>query len=261
MRVEAVGIGYSYDSRPALTDVSAVIESGLLTGIIGPNGSGKSTFLRILGSVARPDAGKVLYGGADISSMPPMHRARMVGAVLQDSGAQFGFTVREVVEMGRFPHRGLLGRAGAADRMAVLKAMEEAGVAQFADRPITALSSGERQRAFIARALAQTPSVLLLDEPTSHLDISYQLEVMEMLKTLAQSGTTVAIVMHDLNLAGLYCERLIAMKQGRIAASGTADEVLTPENILEIYGVRTLVENHPATSRPLIITLSASERQ
>jgi iron complex transport system ATP-binding protein len=139
--------------------------------------------------------------------------------------------------------------------------MERAGVLQFADRPITALSSGERQRAFIARALAQRPAVLLLDEPTSHLDISYQLEVMEMLKELAESGTTIAIVMHDLNLAGLYCERLIAMKQGRVAASGSADEVLTPENILEIYGVRTLVENHPATSRPLIITLSASERQ
>ena len=261
MRVEAVGIGYSYDRRPALIEVSAVMESGVLSGIIGPNGSGKSTLLRIIGSVAKPDAGKVLYGGADISSMPPMHRARLVGAVLQDTGAQFGFTVREVVEMGRFPHKGLLGRTDAEDRRAVAEAMERAGVLQFADRPITALSSGERQRAFIARALAQKPSVLLLDEPTSHLDISYQLEVMEMLRSLAQSGTTVAIVMHDLNLAGLYCERLIAMKQGRVAASGTADEVLTPENILGIYGVRTLVENHPATSRPLIITLSASERQ
>lgn len=261
MRVEAQGIGYSYDRRPALTDVSAVIESGVLTGIIGPNGSGKSTLLRIIGSVAKPDAGKVLYEGADISTMPPMHRARMVGAVLQDAGAQFGFTVRQVVEMGRFPHRGLLGRTDAEDRRAVAEAMERAGVLQLADRPVTALSSGERQRAFIARALAQRPSVLLLDEPTSHLDISYQLEMMQMLKSLAQSGTTVAIVMHDLNLAGLYCERLIAMKQGRIAASGSVDEVLTPENILEIYGVRTLVENHPATSRPLIITLSASERQ
>lgn len=261
MRVEAIGIGYSYDRRPALTDVSAAMESGVLSGIIGPNGSGKSTLLRILGSVARPDSGKVLYGGADISTMPPMHRARMVGAVLQDSGAQFGFKVREVVEMGRFPHKGLLGRMDEEDRSAVEEAMKRAGVTQFADRPITALSSGERQRAFIARALAQRPSVLLLDEPTSHLDISYQLEVMEMLKALAESGTTIAIVMHDLNLAGLYCERIIAMKQGRVAAAGSADEVLTPENILEIYGVRTLVENHPATSRPLIITLSASERQ
>lgn len=261
MRVEAIGIGYSYDMRPALAGVSAVMESGLLTGIIGPNGSGKSTLLRILGSVARPETGKVLYGGADISSMPPMHRARMVGAVLQDSGAQFGFTVREVVEMGRFPHRGLLGRTDAGDRRAVLEAMGKAGVLQFENRPITALSSGERQRVLIARALAQTPSVLLLDEPTSHLDISYQLEIMEMLRSLAKSGVTIAIVMHDLNLAGLYCERLIAMKQGSVVASGTADEVLTPENILEIYGVRTVVENHPATSRPLIITLSASDRQ
>lgn len=260
MKVEATGVCYSYDARPALVGINTEIPSGSLTGIIGPNGSGKSTLLRILGAIARPDSGKVLYGGADISSMPPMHRARVVGAVLQDAGAQFGFPVKDIVEMGRFPYRGLFGRTNPDDKKAVDEAMEKAGVRHLAERPITALSSGEKQRAYIARALAQKPGALLLDEPTSHLDISYQLEVMEMLRRLSFSGTTVAIVMHDLNLAGLYCERLIAMKSGRIAAEGTPDEVLTPENILEIYGVRALVENHPATSRPLIITLSASER-
>jgi iron complex transport system ATP-binding protein len=161
--------------------------------------------------------------------------------------------------MGRFPYRGLFGKADASDSAAVEEAMDKAGVLQFSERPITALSSGERQRAYIARALAQQPKVLLLDEPTSHLDISYQLEVMQMLKMLSSSKTTVVIVMHDLNLAGLYCDRLIAMKDGEVVAEGGPDSVLTAKNIMEIYGVKALVENHPATSRPLIITMSPSK--
>ncbi len=259
MRIEISGICYSYEGKNALEKVTAQVPSGSFTGIIGPNGSGKSTLLRILGSVLRPFKGKVLYDGTDIALMPPLHRARLVGAVLQDSGAQFGFTVREVVEMGRFPYRGLFGKTDGSDSAAVEEAMDKAGVLQFSERPVTALSSGERQRAYIARALAQQPKVLLLDEPTSHLDISYQLEVMQMLKMLSSSGTTVVIVMHDLNLAGLYCDRLIAMKDGEVVAQGGPDMVLTAKNIMEIYGVKALVENHPATSRPLIITMSPSK--
>jgi iron complex transport system ATP-binding protein len=259
MRIEIRNISYSYDKDCALIDASADIGSGSLTGIIGPNGSGKSTLLRILGAIVKPGSGSVLYGGKAISSMPPTQRARIVGAVLQDEGAQFGYTVSEVVEMGRFPYRGLFGRPDPSGADAVLAAMEKTGAIELANRPITALSSGERQRAYIARALAQEPKVLLLDEPTSHLDISFQLEIMELLKKLAASGTTVVIVMHDLNLAGLYCDFLIAMKDGRVVAEGEPDAVLTAENIMEIYGVKAVVENHPATSRPVIITMSQSK--
>lgn len=260
MKVEAKGIAYAYDSKKALDGVSASFETGLLTGIIGPNGSGKSTLLRIIGGVLKPSEGNVAYDGADISGMPAMARARVVGAVLQDQGVQFPFTVREVVEMGRFPYKGLFGKNDAGDISAVNRAMELAGVLAFSNRAISALSSGEKQRAFIARALAQEPKVLLLDEPTSHLDISYQLDIMEILKKLAASGTTVIIVMHDLNLAGLYCDRLIALKEGALASEGGPDDVLTADNILEIYGVRAVVKNNPETSRPGIVMLTPSSK-
>jgi len=138
--------------------------------------------------------------------------------------------------------------------------MAMAGVLGLEGRQITTLSSGERQRVFIARALAQEPKVMLLDEPTSHLDISYQLEVMEILKGLAALGTTVIIVMHDLNLAGLYCDRLIALKEGRVVSEGRPDDVLTADNILEIYGVRAVVKNNPETSRPGIVMLTPSSK-
>ncbi|HNV34087.1 MAG TPA: ABC transporter ATP-binding protein [Bacillota bacterium] len=260
MKVRMERICYSYGAKAALTEVTASVPSGSLTGIIGPNGSGKSTLLRILGHVVRPASGRVLYDGADISSMPPMGRARLIGAVLQDPGAQFAFTVGDVVEMGRFPYNGLLGRSGRRDAEAVCDAMRMAGVRDLKGRQITALSSGERQRVFIARALAQEPKVMLLDEPTSHLDISYQLEIMEILKGLASSGTTVIIVMHDLNLAGLYCDRLIALKEGRVVSEGLPDDVLTADNILEIYGVRAVVKNNPETSRPGIVMLTPSSK-
>ncbi len=260
MKVSMEKISYSYGRKVALTDVTASVPAGSLTGIIGPNGSGKSTLLRILGYVARPASGRVTYDGADISSMSPMGRARLIGAVLQDQGTQFPFSVEDVVEMGRFPYNGMLGRPGRHDTEAIQKAMAMAGVLGLEGRQITTLSSGERQRVFIARALAQEPKVMLLDEPTSHLDISYQLEVMEILKGLAALGTTVIIVMHDLNLAGLYCDRLIALKEGRVVSEGLPDDVLTADNILEIYGVRAVVKNNPETSRPGIVMLTPSSK-
>ncbi|HOA14895.1 MAG TPA: ABC transporter ATP-binding protein [Bacillota bacterium] len=260
MRIEAKDIVYSYDAGKALDGVSAKFESGLMTGIIGPNGSGKSTLLRILGGVLKPSRGSVSYDGIDIAGMSAMARARVVGAVLQDQAVQFPFTVREVVEMGRFPYKGLLGKGGPEDAAAVSRAMGLAGVMPFSDRPLSSLSSGEKQRAFIARALAQEPRVLLLDEPTSHLDISYQLDIMEILKRLSAGGTTVVIVMHDLNLAGLYCDRLLALKGGAVASEGLPDDVLTADNILEVYGVRAVVKNNPETSRPGIVMLTPSSK-
>lgn len=260
MRIDIESVRFTYGESSALSGVDASIPSGSLTGIIGPNGSGKSTLLRILGSVLKPSSGKVLYGGADISSLPPMRRARSVGAVLQDHSAQYGFSVREVVEMGRFPYIGLFGGIKAADKAAVATAMQMCGVAKLSPRQVTSLSSGEKQRVFIARALAQEPEVMLLDEPTSHLDISYQLEIMEILRKLADKGTTVVIVMHDLNLAGLYCDRLLALKSGSVVSEGPPDNVLTAENILEVYGVRAVVKNNPETSRPGIVMLTPSSK-
>jgi iron complex transport system ATP-binding protein len=260
MRIEISNVSFTYERKPTLAGVSATADEGSLTGIIGPNGSGKSTLLRIMGGILKPLSGSVMYDGVSISSMPPMRAAKVVGAVLQDTGAQFGFAVREIVEMGRFPYLGLMGKPTKADGAAVSIAMEMAGVASFANRSVSELSSGERQRVYIARALAQEPAALLLDEPTSHLDISYQFEIMEMLKSLTDLGKAVVIVMHDLNLAGLYCDRILALKHGIVAALGVPDDVLTSENILEIYGVKAIVENHPSTSRPGIVMLSPSSR-
>ena len=261
MRVEAFDVRYSYGPNlpDTLSGISLDVSEGLLYGIIGPNGSGKSTLLRVIGGISRPSSGAVLYDGCSISEFSPRQAARTVAAVASGEPVIFPFTVEEIVMMGRSPYLRPLQSESLEDIALVAQAMERTGVAHLASRRIMELSTGERQRVLIARALAQQPKVLLLDEPTAHLDVNYQVEIMELATSLAHdSGITTIAVLHDLNLAGRYCDMLAMIKDGQVAAEGSPGEVLTEENLLEVYGVRAVVARRPELDRPAVFVLSGS---
>jgi iron complex transport system ATP-binding protein len=264
MRVEVreVRFGYGASGPEVLHGVSLTAEPGTLHGVIGPNGSGKSTLLRVIGGVARPSSGSVLLDGQDIARLSPRQAAQLVAAVGASETVIFPFTVEETVLMGRSPHLRFLASETALDVAKASQAMERTGVAHLAGRRITALSSGERQRVLIARALAQEPRVLLLDEPTAHLDVNFQVEIMELVSTLAhESGITTVAVLHDLNLAGKYCDRITMLSLGQVAACGAPREVLTEEHLLDVYGVRAIVGRRPELDRPAVFVISGSPRR
>ncbi|MEU0492839.1 ABC transporter ATP-binding protein [Nocardiopsis sp. NPDC006139] len=234
-------------SRPAggrlvVDGVSLAPRPGETVGLLGPNGSGKSTLLRLLSGVLAPSSGVVVLDGRPLARTPRRAAARRVAVVEQHAEARTELTVRDVVALGRIPHRRAWTPASAADAAAVAAALEATGLAGLADRSWQTLSGGERQRAQIARALAQEPGELLLDEPTNHLDIQYQLDLMELVVGLP---VTTVIAMHDLNLAAMYCDRLLVLRGGRAVAGGTPGEVLTPALIGEVYGVRAEVDEGP----------------
>ena len=263
MRVEVrdVRFGYGASGPEVLHGVSLAAECGTLHGVIGPNGSGKSTLLRVIGGVARPSSGCVLLDGQDISSLSPRQAAQRVAAVGASEAVIFPFSVEETVMMGRSPHLRFLTSETSLDVAKAREAMERTGVAHLAERRITALSSGERQRVLIARALAQEPRVLLLDEPTAHLDVNFQVEIMELVQALAhESGITTIAVLHDLNLAGRYCDRITMLSSGQAAACGAPGEVLTEEHLLDVYGVRAIVGRRPELDRPAVFVISGSPR-
>lgn len=229
------------------------VKKARVTGIIGPNGSGKTTLLRCLVKLLPLETGHVFLGEEELASLSVREIAARVGVVPQRWEANFAFTVGDLVLMGRFPHVNRFQRESAKDYEVARRAMETTGIRNLADRPITELSGGELQRAVIAQALAQTPEILLLDEPTSHLDLNYQIETGELLQELCRnSGMTVVAVFHDLNLAARYCDELILLARGRILAQGAAAEVLTAENLHRAYGVKTRVKKDLLTGRPYI---------
>ncbi|MFJ6672283.1 heme ABC transporter ATP-binding protein [Actinosynnema sp. NPDC091369] len=215
-------------------------------GIVGPNGSGKSTTLRCVYRALRPSGGVVLLGGRDVAATRARDTAEHLAALTQDSHVEFDFTVTEVVAMGRLPHRTTPGH----DAEVVAEALSRVDAAHLAHRGFLTLSGGERQRVLIARALAQQPKVLVLDEPTNHLDISHQLAVLSLVRGL---GVTVLAVLHDLNLAAAYCDRLHVLDGGRVVRSGTPEEVLTPEVLHEVFDVRAHVVRHPASGVPQLL--------
>ncbi|MCR4427199.1 MAG: heme ABC transporter ATP-binding protein [Firmicutes bacterium] len=259
MRVEVRDVHFKYPGLSVLHGVSFEVEPGIFFGVIGPNGSGKSTLLRVIGGVLRPCKGTVKYDGRDIAEFTPKDCARMVAAVAQANPVVFSFTVAEIVAMGRAPYIRRFSSETAEDWARVRSAMDRTGVLHLADRYITELSSGERQRVFIARALAQDPKVLLLDEPTAHLDVSYQVEICELAAALAHDeGLSVIAVLHDLNLAARYCDRLAMMESGRLFALGTPREIMTPANLLSVYGVRATIGTHPESDRPAVFVLSGN---
>ncbi|SDG36519.1 iron complex transport system ATP-binding protein [Lentzea fradiae] len=215
-----------------------------VVGIVGPNGSGKSTTLRCVYRALTPDSGAVLVDGRNVAGRKDL--ARELSALTQESQVEFDFTVAEVVEMGRLPH----ARSPSRDRALVADALATVDVTHLASRSFLSLSGGERQRVLIARAIAQQPRVLVLDEPTNHLDIRHQLDVLALVRRL---GVTVLTVLHDLNLAASYCDRLYVLDEGRLVASGTPAEVLVPELLAQVFHITAHIVRHPTSGAPQLL--------
>jgi len=251
------GIDCHFDSVQILDDVTFSVKGGEILGVLGPNGSGKTTLLRNISGVHRPSKGVVLLNNKDLFSLNPVEVARQLAFVPQESSILFSFSALEIVLMGRNPHIPRFRMEGARDIEIARKSMEQTGTLHLSSRPITELSGGEKQRVVIARCLAQEPEVLLLDEPTLHLDINYQLEVMDLVRKLCrEEGLAVVVVLHDINLAARYCDRILLLKKGRIVSAGSMDEVLTSENIREVYEVNTVVKRNTFTGSLFITPVS-----
>jgi iron complex transport system ATP-binding protein len=255
-------IDCSYDSIPILKKVSFSIKTGTFLGILGPNGSGKTTLLKSIGRVLKPSSGVVILDDIDIYKMKTKEVAKHVAVVPQDTTIAFSFTALDIVLMGRAPHLSRLETESETDVGIAKKAMEYTGIWHLANRLVTELSGGERQRVIIARALTQEPKILLLDEPTSHLDISNQIEILDLLKHLCNEKKVLIIsVFHDFNLAARYCDSVILLKNGRIVSAGKTIETLTNENIKNVFGINVIVNKHPVTDLPFIIPVSRPKNQ
>ncbi|UCC57614.1 MAG: ATP-binding cassette domain-containing protein [Candidatus Bathyarchaeum sp.] len=256
------GIDCSYGSVKVLEDVQFGVESGEFLGILGPNGSGKTTLLRSISRVLKPQKGTIFIGDADIYKLKTLEVAKQLAVVPQDTPVTFDFTSLEVVLMGRNPHMPRFRMESKEDLAIAKKSMELTGTWQFADRPVTELSGGEKQRVIIARALTQEPKILLLDEPTTHLDICNQLEIMDLIKQLCKTKKMLIIaVFHDFNLAARYCDSLILLKEGKIVAVGESNKTLTSENVKKVFAVDTIVKKHPVTGQLHVIPISRPQNQ
>ncbi|MFF7159723.1 ATP-binding cassette domain-containing protein [Streptomyces sp. NPDC008139] len=242
MRLTVDQLHITLDHRPILRDVTLEAAKGDIVGLVGPNGSGKSTLLRAVYRSLRPAGGVVRVGGDDVWALSARTAARRTAAVLQDAtGNTTGLTVTEIVALGRSPHHGLLGRDGADDHRAVEDALDRCGVRPFADREYATLSGGERQRVLLARALAQRPQLLVLDELTNHLDIRARFELLDLIRTTA---TTTLAALHDLDLAARLCDHLVVLHEGAVVAAGPVLDVLTPDTLREVFGVRATTDRH-----------------
>ena len=259
LSADHIQIQYTPEAAPVLRQFSLEVKPSEFIGIVGPNGSGKSTLIRALSRALRPSAGAVLLEETDLyRGVSAREAARAIGVVPQDTSVSLDFSVLEVVRMGRAPHlpRRPFATESANDERIVSEALQTARVAELAERPITTLSGGERQRVLFARALAQQPDVILLDEPTAHLDLRHQTETLTLARDLAhEQGKAVLAVLHDINLAAAYCDTLVLLSAGCIVAQGTAEQVLTAENLQAVYGARVWIRRHPVTGRPLVLTL------
>ncbi|PPF40381.1 ABC transporter ATP-binding protein [Pseudoclavibacter sp. AY1H1] len=252
-RLSAEDITLGYDGRPIIEHLSADIPDGSFTVIIGPNACGKSTLLRGLSRLLAPDAGRVVLDGKAITSMRAKDVARRLGLLPQSALAPDGITVADLVGRGRFAHQRLLRQWSESDERAVRDALDATGTLPLASRRVDELSGGQRQRVWVAMVLAQETELLLLDEPTTFLDIAHQVELMELFAHLNRQGHTIVAVLHDLNHAARYADHIIAMRDGRILASGTPRDVVTSERVEEIYGLPNVVIEDPITGGPLVV--------
>ena len=258
---ELVGCGVSVrlGGVPVLRSVSITARAGEVTGVIGPNGAGKSTLLRVLAGVLRADSGAVHLGGADLHGLPARSRARRVAYLPQQDAAQ-PFTALETVLMGRYPYLGRFQLEGRRDRQIARAAMARTESRRFQARTLDRLSGGERQRVLLARALAQQAGVLVLDEPLASLDLRYRLAVIATLRAEAASGAAVVVALHDVELAGRYCDQLVLLAAGRVASCGGPRDVLVPEHFRTVFGVEALVSRDAATGEPRVWLVGPSER-
>ena len=255
-RLSAENVTLAYDQRVIAEQLSVEIPDNSFTVIVGPNACGKSTLLRALSRMLRPQQGRVLLDGQLIQSMPAKKVARTLGLLPQSSIAPDGITVGDLVGRGRYPHQGLLRQWSAEDERVVQESMARTGVGDLADRHVDELSGGQRQRVWIAMVLAQHTDLLLLDEPTSFLDIAHQVEVLDLVRDLCdQQGTTVVMVLHDLAMAARYADHLIAMREGRIVAQGEPQDVVTAETVCDVFGIPCRVRWEEASGDLTVIPL------
>ncbi|GMA25457.1 cobalamin/Fe3+-siderophore ABC transporter ATP-binding protein [Luteimicrobium album] len=243
-----------YEGRVVVRELGLTVPPGRVTAIVGPNACGKSTLLRGLARLLAPESGRVLLDGEDVRTLGTRRVAQVLGLLPQSPVAPEGITVADLVGRGRYPHQGWLRRWTSADDLAVAEAMEATGVTDLAARPLSELSGGQRQRVWIAMALAQRTDLLLLDEPTTYLDIAHQVEVMDLLAELnADRGTTVVMVLHDLNQAVRYADHLVAMRAGEIVAAGAPGDVVTADLVERVFGLRSVVVDDPVTGDPMVV--------
>jgi iron complex transport system ATP-binding protein len=259
--IELERVTTGYGDRAAVREVSLRIDRGEMVGIIGPNGSGKSTLLRLLSGVLRAWSGNIAIAGKPIAAYTPRQLGQRVGVVPQETHIDFPFTVMEVVLFGRTPHLGAFSFESARDLAVARQAMERTAVGHLAARRITELSGGERQRVIVARALAQEPSILVLDEPSAFLDLRHQVEVYDLLSDLRAEGLTIVTVLHDLNLAGLYCDRVVLLADGRVFCVGEPATVLTYPTLTQVYGTEVYVAMNDITGRLNVLPLSRTYRE
>jgi iron complex transport system ATP-binding protein len=254
MNLEVSGISCAYDGTDVLTDVTLRLSPGDFVAVAGPNGSGKSTLIRALSRVLRPRIGSALLEGADLYAMPARRSAQAIAVLPQETPVEFEFTCEEVVLMGRAPHLGRFDTESDRDRQVVQEAMERTATWDLRKRAVLELSGGERQRVLLARAFAQEPQILLLDEPTAHLDLSFQVQILRLVRALRdEKKTAVLASLHDLNLAAAYADRIVLLSKGRIAAAGTPKEVLVEPVLRPIFGAEVTVHSHPDTGAPLVL--------
>ncbi len=252
--MQAVGVHFSYGMQPVLRGVDLQVVHGEMLGLVGPNGAGKTTLLNLLGGTLKPGQGEVLVNGTNLHELRPKERARLIATVPQNPSMPHGFTALDMVLMGRNPHLRLLQWEGTKDVDVARRCLAMTGTDDLADRFVTSLSGGERQRVVIARALAQEAPLLLLDEPTAHLDLGYQASVLDVIEDVRRKARiTVVAAIHDLTLAAQYCDRLAVLREGDISALGRAEDILTPDLVSWAFGAEVCVVQHPIFGTPVIL--------
>ncbi|ASW55474.1 ABC transporter ATP-binding protein [Plantactinospora sp. KBS50] len=261
-RLCARGLRLGYGEQTVVHDLDLAVPDGRVTAIVGPNGCGKSTLLRALGRLLRPRAGEVLLDGVRIDRMPTREVARILGLLPQSPVAPDGLTVADLVMRGRHPHQNWFRQWSPTDQRIVTEALAWTDIGELAGRTVDTLSGGQRQRAWISMALAQGTDILLLDEPTTYLDLSHQIDVLDLVARLnAERGRTVVMVLHDLNLAARYADHVVAMRDGRIVAQGPPAQVLTVDLLAAVFNLDALVVPDPATGTPLVVPLPRDPRR
>lgn len=254
-RLAARGITVGYGDRTVIDDLDVTIPTGVITTIIGPNGCGKSTLLRTLSRLLKPSGGTVVLDGEDIGRLRTRDVAKKLGLLPQTPVAPDGLTVADLVARGRHPHQSWLRQWSSDDADVVRRALAMTGVTDLAERPVDSLSGGQRQRVWISMTLAQGTGLLLLDEPTTYLDLAHAIDVLDLVDDLHESGRTVVMVLHDLNLATRYSDHLVVMRAGAVLAQGHPRDVITAELLHEAFGLRARVVDDPVGDRPLIVPI------
>jgi iron complex transport system ATP-binding protein len=260
-RLHAENLALAYDNRVIIAELSIAIPAGKITALVGPNGCGKSTLLRGLARLLPARRGHVYLDGQAIQAKSTKQLAKQLGILPQSPTAPEGLTVRELVAQGRYPHQSWFQQWSKQDEAVTVQALATTNLLDLADRPLDTLSGGQRQRAWIAMALAQETEILLLDEPTTYLDLAYQLEVLELLHKLNENGRTIVMVLHDLNQACRYAHNLVAMREGKIWAQGDPRRVMTEQMVAEVFGVNAHIVADPITGTPMCIPLGRTRVQ